>query len=214
MRYHDFEAYAKKEGLPDPRKKVTRAVLPDGTIVRRFPDGTLERIAPDGTVTIEMPDGTVSVTTPEGVMTVTASDGTVTIFYPDGTAMTTLPDGTTIKTLPDGTIIKMLPDGTIIKTLPETFTGFEKEPLLHLQGENGSLTQVMERVAESGPECEEADIQLTSVVAGLSGWGLSSPRYSGDGSRLDREGFKRLDRENKNRRFLRWRDGRFKIAGQ
>jgi len=47
------------------------------------------------------------------------------------------------------------------------------------------------------------------VIAGLTGWGLASSRSSNGQRVLKREELKKLDLENRARRFLRWRDGQF-----
>jgi hypothetical protein len=73
---------------------------------------------------------------------------------------------------------------------------------------------VVARANLKGPEDAEGDrsgkdIELGSLVAGLTGWGLASPRPSNSQSLLNREGFSELDRGSKLRRFRRWRNGAF-----
>jgi hypothetical protein len=209
------------EEIPTEQLKVITETLPDGTRERRFPDGTLESIAPDGTITIRKPDGTLSVTTPDGVLRLTAADGTVTVIYPDGRALTTLsngirietfPDGTTLTTLTDGTVITTQPDGTTIKTMPDGTTEVLMSEGLALLEAGYPETVTPQDETSSIPEKADAEstespIELGSLVAGLSGWGLASTRAHGGSSVLDREGFQRLERERERKKFIRWSDG-------
>jgi hypothetical protein len=63
---------------------------------------------------------------------------------------------------------------------------------------------------ESEFDIKNTGIELTSLVAGFKGWGLAASSESQiDRSMLDTEGFKRLDRNAKLRRFRRWWEGSF-----
>jgi hypothetical protein len=145
-------------------------------------------------------------------MQITLPDGTMRTLLPDGTAITALPDGTTITTLPDGSVITVLPDGTTVKTLSDGTT----------------VTTPPEKTASWGPRVAQVDVKtqedpenrltgkamdLGSLVAGLAGWGLVSPGSRGGPSLLNREGFDKLERGRKLRRFRRWRDGAFENSG-
>jgi len=157
----------------------------DGVIsTMLLPDGSIEKRFSDGNIEIIKPGGTVIFKHTDGTTVTTDPDGTTMTKYPDGTMIETLPDGTTIKTLPDGTIITTTPDGKIIKTLPE---------------ENDSSF---------------GKIKLNSVVASLSGWGLTSSRSLKDKPAiLTRNAFRKLDEDKDSRRFKRWNGGSFQKNG-
>ncbi len=178
----------------------------------------------DGTVTIATPDGAMKVTSQDGTITTISPDGTITITFSDGTSIQALPDGTTVEILPDGTVIKTLPDGTVVKTLtdgrtitiPPGSTGLHNtETPKQFFAKNVEKNQNIERQnTGTEPGSNLPNIELNSVVAGLTGWGLASSRSTNGQSVLNRESFRNLDRERDNRRFLRWRKGRFVDFGQ
>jgi hypothetical protein len=66
-----------------------------------------------------------------------------------------------------------------------------------------------EKTGGSGFDIDPCNIELNSIVAGITGWGLASSRSSCSGAILNRKGFKDLEREELLRRFLRWRNGKF-----
>ena len=192
---------------------ISTTIRPDGSVERHFMDGTVQVTLPDGTITTRSPDGTVSTLSPDGIITTHTPDGTAIRILPDGTVIKVLPDGTIITTLPDGTIIKKLTDGTTVTTMPEGLVHAGMPFITKAFGvdeaeavRNGGERKIGSGVDDPG----RIDIELTSVIAGLTGWRLSSsgPPESG-GSVLDRDGFRRLEYERKLRRFLRWREGRF-----
>ena len=121
-----------------------------------------------------------------------------------------LPDGTIITTLPDGRVIRTSSDGTT-----EITTGIEAglgDPYIDGLFSRGADLDVLEagdlkNVSEF--DINKDNIELASIVSGLSGWGLVSRRSPNGKSILDRDAFRELDREMNRRRFLHWREGRF-----
>ena len=58
-------------------------------------------------------------------------------------------------------------------------------------------------------------IDVGTMVAGLSGWGVFSSKKSGNGNMIDRDSFNKLDRKNRLRRFIKWSNGELeKKAGK
>jgi hypothetical protein len=219
-RFSEPQAYSSPddaEGL-EPFEISTRT-LPDGSTEKVFRDGTVEITAPDGTLKRISPDGTITVFATDGSVTLTTPDGTVRTTFPDGTTMTYLTDGTTIRTeldgsvtttMPDGTVVKTMPDGTILTAPPAVTSG--SAPVFTSRA--GFLRVVAKDRAMHDSEIEQTEIGLGAVVAGMTGWGLSSIQAKEERSLLHREGFKNLERESAQKRFRRWGNGKFVHADE
>ncbi len=198
-------------------EEVPAITLPDGSVERRFQDGTVETTMPDGTVITRLSGGTVIIDRSDGTMIMTSPDGTKTAILPDGTEIKTLPDGTIITTMPDGRVIKTLSDGTTEITTEESDVEPDVSRLKEIiYGEPKMYAQQTEGLKnESEFDIKHIGIELGSLVAGLRGWGLADlTGFINDKSVLNYEDFKKLERDTKLRRFLRWREGRFMKYGQ
>ena len=57
-------------------------------------------------------------------------------------------------------------------------------------------------------------IELGSLIAGVSGWGVAAVSGKGGRTRLDTDGFRKLERDIRLRRFIRWQGGRFLKGGE
>ena len=213
-----FSEPEEEEGLPPDASGVISVTLPDGSIERTFPngvvetlkpDGTVITVAPDGTITISAPDGTITMISPDGTRSTAFSNGIIIKILPDGTIIKTLPDGTVITTLPDGRETKVLKDGSTIITAPEGLTSLDSSLNTRIFERTSSEFRQNKDGLKRGSEFDIENIELGSVVAGLTGWGLASSRASKGKSALNRDGFKKLDREREFRRFQRWSDGGF-----
>ncbi|MDD5049799.1 MAG: hypothetical protein PHH09_12815 [Methanoregulaceae archaeon] len=193
---------------------VTEFVLPDGSIERRFSDGTVETTRPDGTVIMKMSDGTVMVRNPDGTTIMTSPDGTRTATLPDGTVIQTLTDGTIITTTPDGRVIRTSPDGTT--EITQNNIEIQSSIIKKLFDMDMNVWDPEEGYLQSGSEFDISlkKIELGSIIAGVSGWGLASSNGKGSQARLDTEGFRKLQRDARSRKFIRWQGGRFFKAGE
>ena len=72
------------------------------------------------------------------------------------------------------------------------------------------------RSLQREPEFDISDgkIELGALIAGISGWGVASASGKGGQTRLDADGFRKLERDVKLRKFIRWQEGRFFKAGE
>ncbi|MBN1625658.1 MAG: hypothetical protein JW944_03965, partial [Deltaproteobacteria bacterium] len=176
-------------------------------------ESTEEGIQPadsEGTRIFNTEDGSTIIQRSDGVFILISPEGVKTLLHTDGTDA--LPDGSCIVTLPNGTIVTIMPDGSVVTTLSE---GAMEDSGEVEEGEESieinpdiSLMEGLKNQIESGNK--KGAIELASLVAGLTGWRLAdSSRLSSGDSRLDCEGFRRLEKGSNMRRFLRWSEGRF-----
>jgi len=167
---------------------------------------------PDGSIRTTRSDGTVTIRTVDGWVIIRRADGMITTISTRGTKVVELPDGTVVVTLPEGTIVTFMPDGRVITQMIETemdiiSDGRSSKTPLEISADT-SLTNDLQDLPESNKDTNTID--LGSLVAGFSGWGLAGiTGASSRNSLVDREGFKRLDEEIKNRKFLKWKEGKF-----
>jgi LysM repeat protein len=57
---------------------------------------------------------------------------------------------------------------------------------------------------KEGQDNTEAENDLEMVAAGLTGWGVSSSIHSGRRTHLDRKAFRKMEKDEYDRRFIRW----------
>jgi hypothetical protein len=167
-----------------------------------MPDGSIQTRRKDGSVVIKTADGSVMIQRADGTVTRLSAQGARTVLLPDGTVIVTLVDGTIVTIMPDGRVITALTDGSVQTIMDEKEdNGFGINP-------NMSLMNDLQKPEEFSKNSNI--IKLSSLVAGLTGWGINSSSASpSDNSTLDRDGFNRLEKNMKIRRFLRWKEGRF-----
>jgi hypothetical protein len=167
-----------------------------------LPDGSIQTVREDGTVITRGADGSTTIQRSDGTFILNSAAGVQTVMLLDGTIIVTLSDGTIVTIMPDGRVITALPGGSM-ETISE-----DKEA----EGPFGvdqdiSMMKDLQNLTESNKK--QGVIELGSLVAGLTGWGVAGFSVSSDNSPLDREGFERLEKDTKIRRFLRWSEGRF-----
>ncbi|NLD37772.1 MAG: hypothetical protein GX654_12970, partial [Desulfatiglans sp.] len=184
---------------------VKTVILSDGSMEKRYPNGLVEIIKQDNTIVRYAPDGREIIIQPDGVIIITMPNGIKTIKNPNGSSVTTYPDGRVIKVLPDGTIINSSAenDGAEVRL---------KKLLLSARRDTDGLSDMDIDLPQGLKAKESSDsldqmIDITSMVAGLTGWGALSGKKSETGKVIDKEGFISLDRRNRLRRFIKWTNG-------
>ncbi len=187
---------------------IKTVILPDGSIEKTYPNGMFEVIKIDGTVITRSPDGRERIEDPDGIITIIYPNGMKTIKYPDGSSITTYPDGRVIKVLPDGIIINSSAEneGTELRLNKFLLNAFKNTDGLFDIEENDNLFRDLK--SEDNSDRIPQKINIGSMIAGLSGWGVYSSGKHDKENLLSRDSFQKLDRKNKLRRFIKWSNGR------
>ena len=187
---------------------IKTETLPDGSIEKTYLNGMLEIIKTDGTVITRLPDGREQIEAPDGIITVTYPNGMKTIKYPDGSSITTYPDGRVIKVLPDGMVINSSAEneGAELRLNKLLLNARRNTDGLFDMDENNNLFRDLK--SEDNSDRISQKINIGTMIAGLSGWGIYSSGKSDNGNLLSRDSFQKLDRKNKLRRFIKWSNGR------
>ena len=206
-----FEAniyYGQISGSSESGKgKIQTVTLADGSIEKTYPNGMIELIKTDGTILTTSPDGTKRTAGPDGIIIIESPNGIKTVKYPDGTSETTYPDGRVIKVLPDGTVINSSAENEgaelrLSKLMLQARR--DTDGLSDVDEDNGAFTNLK---SDNNSDRIARKIDVGMMVASLSGWGIYSSNKSDNERLIDRNSFRKLDRKNRLRKFIKWSNG-------